>query len=482
MLLLGDLAIKWKKPVRLGFVDFGELAQRRSACEREVELNSRLAPDVYLGVAEVELWHEVAVEYLVVMRRLPAERRLAALAEAGSVESGQLEDLASMLSSFHDAAERSEGIDREGTAPAVLDRWRRNAAELDAALDDEAARALNHEVLDLAVRYVEGRAGLFASRIERGRVCDGHGDLLADDVYLLADGPRVLDCLEFDDALRFGDALSDVAFLAMDLEHLGHAELAARFLSAYRVASGDEWPASLLEHYLAYRAQVRAKVWQLRHLDGEPGASARAASLLELARRHLSRASPCMVLVGGLPGSGKSTLSDAIAGELDARVLRTDELRELVVPEPAALASPRRFGEWPYSPEARDAAYRAMFGAARATLAAGRSVVLDATFSDERWRRAAARLAADLTSRFSAVHCVAPPRVLRRRLAARRPGSSQATGEVATGLRRIEDPWDRVWRLDSTGPVEEVRRRALRRIRAQLWPECLDGAGGRLAG
>ena len=126
------------------------------------------------------------------------------------------------------------------------------------------------------------RAGrrLFEQRVADGWVCDGHGDLLADDIFCLADGPRVLDCLDFSDELRYGDVLADVAFLAMDLEHRGAPELAARFLELYDEFSGERHPASLVDYYVAFRALIRAKVSALRAQQGDDrctGARARAA-------------------------------------------------------------------------------------------------------------------------------------------------------------------------------------------------------------
>ncbi len=120
------------------------------------------------------------------------------------------------------------------------------------------------EVATRATRYVQGRTPLFAARVAQGWMRDGHGDLLADDIFCLADGPRVLDCLDFSDELRYGDVLADVAFLAMDLERLGAPELAARFVRLYDEFSGERHPASLVDYYIAFRALIRAKVSALR--------------------------------------------------------------------------------------------------------------------------------------------------------------------------------------------------------------------------
>src|SRR5213079_1977590 len=112
------------------------------------------------------------------------------------------------------------------------------------------------EAEELACRFLAGRGPLFDARIRDGRIVDGHGDLLANDIFCLDDGPRILDCLEFDDRLRFGDVLLDIGFLAMDLERLGRLDLARAFLAAYREASAETHPRSLEHHYIAYRALV----------------------------------------------------------------------------------------------------------------------------------------------------------------------------------------------------------------------------------
>lgn len=141
-----------------------------------------------------------------------------------------------------------------------------------------------------ALQFLGGRGDLFARRISDRHIVDGHGDLLAEDIFCLPDRPRILDCLEFDDMLRHGDVLADVAFLAMDLERLGAAGEAAAFLDDYRMACGEDHPASLADLYVAYRAVVRAKVACLRHdQSGQPAAAEQARQMLALAATRSTR-------------------------------------------------------------------------------------------------------------------------------------------------------------------------------------------------
>ncbi|MDP1807390.1 MAG: hypothetical protein Q8K72_19595, partial [Acidimicrobiales bacterium] len=313
---LGDRAYKLKKPVDLGFLDFRTREARLDACRREVALNRRLAPDVYLGIADIHGPDGQPCDHLVVMRRMPDDRRLSSMVAAGVDVTEHLAGLAALLARFHAGADRSPSIDEMAGRDAVRRRWETNHDEMApfraAVLDPETEDGM----ISLARRYLAGRGPLFAQRIKEGRACDGHGDLLADDIFCLDDSPRVLDCLEFDDRLRFGDALADVAFLAMDLERLGRPDLASEFLARYQDASGDGWAPSLAHHHIAYRAQVRAKVAAVRWSQGDTASGPTATRLLALCHDHLRRARVRLVLVGGNPGTGKSTVARDIATPL----------------------------------------------------------------------------------------------------------------------------------------------------------------------
>jgi aminoglycoside phosphotransferase family enzyme/predicted kinase len=464
--LVGDRAYKLKKPVDLGFLDFTSLRARAEACAREVELNRRLAPDVYLGVADVVGPDGAVCDHLVVMRRMPDDRRLSTLVASGVDVGDELNRLARLVAAFHARAERSPAADRAAGREALAERWAANTAGLLAEgqgvvdLDDVL------EVDALAARYLEGRGQLFARRISEGRALDGHGDLLADDIFLLPDGPRVLDCIEFDAGLRRGDGLADVAFLAMDLEHLGRPDLAERFLAAYREHSHDTWPASLGHHHVAYRAQVRAKVSAIRAGQGG-GGEASARSLLAMARRHLEAGAVRLALVGGLPGTGKSTLATGLADALGATVLRSDELRKELAGLAATQPSPAGFGQGLYRPETTAATYGEMLARAGVALGLGESVVLDASWTAEPWRVRARELAARRHADVIEIRCrtdaAQAERRIRRRLAAG-GDASDATPEIAAKLAVAEDPWPGAVDLDTGNGPGEALVQALARI------------------
>ena len=227
----GDRAYKLKKPVNLGFLDFTSPQARAVACQRETELNRRFAPDVYLGVAEVRDPPSRVCDHLVVMRRMPAARRLSALVTARAPVDGALRQVARALAAWHAAAPRGPQIAAQGGQDALRARWQANIGQARECCKHLLEEAGLEEIERLAGRFTAGRAPLFAERIGAGRVVDGHGDLLADDIFCTDDGVRILDCLEFDDRLRWLDGLDDACFLAMDLERLGRPDLARWFTS-----------------------------------------------------------------------------------------------------------------------------------------------------------------------------------------------------------------------------------------------------------
>lgn len=464
----GDRAYKLKKPVQMPFLDFSTPEARQQACEREVALNRRLAPDAYEGVATVVGPDGQVCDHLVVMQRQPGDRCLARLVrENDPGVKRELSDLARLLSRFHDSADRSEEIDRAASVDAVRANWTANTAELEPFCGRLLDRAVVARIDDLAQRYLAGRGDLIAERTAAGRVVDGHGDLLAGDIFCREDGPRVLDCLEFEDRLRYGDVLADVAFLAMDIERLGRPDLAATFLSAYRNAAGDEWPDSLAHHWIAYRAQVRTKIACVRWLQTGESGDEDPRALLAIALAHIEAATVRLVLVGGLPGTGKSTLAAGLAEALGWDLLRSDVIRkELAGVEPTSSAA-APLGDGLYRPEVTAATYTELLRRARDLLAHGRSVVLDATWSSQLWRDAAALSAHNGHAELVEFRCTAPPNLTAARIEARQASGgdpSDATAEVASALADVTDPWPGAVDIYTTGTPEtslEQARQAL---------------------
>jgi aminoglycoside phosphotransferase family enzyme/predicted kinase len=461
----GDRAYKVKKPVDLGFLDFRSVESRRAACEEEVRLNRRMTPDVYLGVSEVMDVAGEPCDYLVVMRRMPGDRRLSHLVDEGVNVDEPLRLVARQLAVLHGSSERSDAADEAAGVAATRSRW---AANTDALLPYAGGRLLGDltvgTVDGLAARYLEGRAALFEERVAAGRAVDGHGDLLADDIFCLDDGPRVLDCLDFDQRLRQGDGLADAAFLAMDLERLGRPDLGLRFLAAYREFTDDTWPASLAHHQIAYRAQVRAKVGAIASSQGDEHAGQVARQVLGIALHHLEVGRVRLVVVGGLPGTGKSTLAIGIADHFDATVFRSDEIRKELAGLTPSTPAPASYGAGLYSAGATAATYDAMLSRAATALAHGESVVLDASWTDPEWRARARAVGGDTVADMVELECRAPAalaveRIRRRQIAGGDP--SDATPEIAAAMAAETAPWPTAVSIDTSQAIENTLAHAL---------------------
>jgi uncharacterized protein len=453
VVLLGERVYKLKKQVRLDFVDLATREARERICHREVQLNRRLAPDVYLGVADVIGPDGEVCDHLVVMRRMPDDRRLSTLVREGIADEGDFRKIARLVASFHSRAETSSGIAEAGRAEAVRAKWEATFETVQPYVATVLAAEVEERVRDLARRYLDGRTALFDRRIAEGKVLDGHGDLLADDIFCLDDGPRVLDRVEFDDQLRYGDVLADVCFLAMDLERLGASDLGDRFLACYRELAAETYPATIAHHYVAFRAHIRAMVACLRGAQGDPAAGGEASQLLGIARDHLERGQVALVLVGGLPGTGKSTLAAGVADRFDWSVLRSDEVRK----DLAGIAHTERvdagFRQGLYRPEAVAETYRELLARARRLLELGEPVVLDASWTDRRHRTAAAAVARDTSSELVELECTAPTEVAADRVRERAHAAtdfSDATPAVAAAMAATADPWPSAHVIETT--------------------------------
>ena len=464
LLALGeDRVWKLKKAVHFPFIDLSTPELRRANAEREVTLNRRFAADVYLGVLPLENAEGAVVDTIVEMRRMPEARRLALLARTAD-PTACIERIAQELTRVHRDAPTSAVIDRAGLQTSLLHLWGANIDELAAFTGTELDATLLARVDDDGRRYLTGRKPLFRQRIADSRIRDGHGDLLAEDVFCLDEGPRFLDCLEFDDELRFGDVLADVTFLAMDLERLGRRDLADRLLDRYRIESGDHWPDSLADYYIAYRALVRAKVACLR-TDIDPAAGASGRRLLDLASEHLLRGCVRLVLVGGAPATGKSTLTQELERRTGWPTARADEVRKRLAGLEPTTSAANELDRGLYTADWTTRTYETLLDFARARLASGESVILDASWSDVRRRIDAARLAEETASVLVAFELDVPASVADARAAGRatsqHDASDAAAPELTATLRRRFAAWPEAVRLDGTQPVPVLAKQAL---------------------
>jgi uncharacterized protein len=473
---------KLKRPVDYGFVNYTTLERRRRCCEDEVRLNRRLAPGVYIGVVPVRLgprghWFGPdgdVVDYAVRMRRLADERSADALLRRGALTPEHLTSLAERLARFFvDAAATPEA----GAIEVIRDNVVQNFAQVEPFVGRFVSRDTLDAVRTHQLGILEEQSGRFRGRVEQGRIRDGHGDLRLEHVYLEAAGPIVIDCVEFNEALRKGDAAADVAFLAMELMARSRADLGEVFLAAFAREADDHDLYGVVDFYAGYRAWVRGKVAAFLAADpSTPREKAvrkadEARSLFELARAYAEArpASSPVVAVGGLIGSGKSTLAEALGRATGAPVLSSDRIRKAL----AGVRASDRAPEDAYTPAFSARTFDELFRRAEVVLASGRGVVLDATFREGALRLRARGLARRHGRRFLFAETICDEATLRERL--RRRGAGPSVSDAGEALLErvraefepvIELGADEHVRVDTTGPAEAAAHAVLEALPA----------------
>ena len=438
VLLAADTAYKIKKPVHLPFVDYSTLPARRHFCEEEVRLNRQLAPGLYLGVTNITGSPAApgidgtgpVLEHAVRMRRFLPGALFSERIAAGTLDNRDVDQLAALLTGFHESAPRASAADGFSSA----DQRRRIAlAALEGARPLACDAALSNLQTWLTAE-ADALAPLWTSRQADGHVRECHGDLHLANVVRLDDDVAAFDCIEFDPALRWIDILDDVAFVVMDLAAYQRQDLCFRFLNAWLDRTGDHAALPALRFSVVYRALVRAQVEHLRS-DGSEAARRYLATALAWAQPGKAWLS----IMHGLPGSGKTWVSQRLLEQEGAIRLRSDVERKRLYGL-GMLEDSRGRGLDLYGADTTARTYAQLFELARTALQAGYPVILDAAFPRRTERAQAHALAQDLGVPFSIVHCEAPLPVLRERLLARRGDASEANVTVLEHVREVVEP------------------------------------------
>lgn len=451
--LVGERAYKVKKPVLTDFLDFRTVESRERVCEREVSLNSRLAADSYLGIARFSGPDCGPAEPVIVMRRYPDAQRLSSMVTRGEPVEHHLTAIAELIAAFHERADRSSRINASAERDAIGARWAQNLTELGRYVGAGLSSEQLAEIDRLAIQFISGRDVLFSGRITDRRIVDGHGDLLADDIFCTPDGPVLLDCLEFDDGLRYVDCIDDVAFLAMDLEFLGHEDLANFLLGEYRRTSGDETQPSLVHFYVAYRAMVRAKVECIRADQGALDAVGHAHRHIGIALDHLRAATVRLIVVGGGAGTGKTTLARGLAKAVAMEVISTDDVRGELRESGAIDGDIGILNEGLYRADHVAAVYDTVLQRAERMLAGGKSVILDGTWRDAGIRQDVRDVARRHCCPIVELVCSAPLEEAEGRIATRIGTNSDATPRLARAMAGDGDDWLGAHPIDTRGAI-----------------------------
>lgn len=473
--LSGERAYKLKRAVEFPFLDFRALEARHDACVREVELNRRTAPQIYKGVVPVTATDDVleldgsgdVVEWLIEMKRFDDTLLFDRLA---GIEKGLrrpvIEELADEISAFHADAEIRTDRGGYGGIRMIAENNVRSFERLQESGIFDPVR-VDH-VSARTLELIDAQAGVLDARRAAGRVRACHGDLHLRNICLIDGKPTLFDAIEFSRDFSDIDVLYDLAFLLMDLDFHGKERLASFLFNRYLDVGGERADVfSVLPIYLTMRAQIRAHVGAaIAASQSDDADSMRetetARRYLELAEVYLEDATPRLVAVGGLSGSGKSRLAREIAQYLGrrpgARVVRTDVVRKRL----AGVHPNEKLGAEGYTNEMTVKTYEMFFAEARDALEQGQCAVLDAVFANEGQRRDAAAVAAACGVPFTGIWVDAPLEVRLERVATRTRNVSDVTVEIATrqsGYDLGQIDWVKV---DSGGKKKETVRQALR--------------------
>jgi len=443
IILTGDYAYKIKKPVDFGFLDFSTLEKRRFYCVEELRLNRRLAPEIYLELVEIR-GSETSprlhgsgevIEYAIKMLEFPQQCLLSAHATNHDLNDDLIDAIASTVATMHADSEQADPASDFGAATVAAQWSEENLVHIAQAIGTEF---LPDSYFRLRRWYQENKSLLNSidSRKRDGFVRECHGDLHLGNMALINDRVTLFDCIEFNPQLRWIDTISEVAFVAMDLQARGYAEYCWRFINHYLAISADYAAVKLLRYYFIYRALVRAKVEALRLQQQDrngkicPSHLKPALDYIELARLWADNHRPGMIIMHGLSGSGKSTIAAKLVEALGAIQIRSDVIRKHLFDLDAAQQTDSALDQGIYSEEATERTYRRLQNFAQTIIDADFTVILDATFLQQSRRRQMLETQTGTDYKRIIINCEAPVEELRKRIVAREDDPSEANLEV----------------------------------------------------
>ncbi|SDT87113.1 bifunctional aminoglycoside phosphotransferase/ATP-binding protein [Halopseudomonas salegens] len=465
VLLTGDYVYKIKKPVNFGFLDYSSLDQRAHFCAEELRLNRRLAPELYLDLVPVYGTPEnpnltgdgEIIEYMVKTRQFRQQDLLGNLQTAGQLTTDHIDELAARLADFHQRIDRASPDAAWGEPDTVHLPVAENFTHIRSLIDDPDDLAQLEQLEQWAHATHARLQAQLAQRKAEGFIRECHGDIYLDNVTLVNGQVTLFDCIEFNEAFRWIDVMSDVAFMAMDLEDRGLDALANRFVNGYLEHTGDYAGLEVLNYYKAFRAMVRAKVALLRLTQENVSASERQQvlqryhSYAALAEGYTQIPQRIGLLTHGVSGSGKSTLSLALVEQLGAIRLRSDIERKRLF----GSAGGGTIDSGLYSAERNQQTYQRLASLAEHILAAGYPLVVDATHLKHLQRELICQAIEDQGAACLILHCEAPLETIERWLQQRQSSATEPSDATIDVVRH---------QLDTLEPLTSDEQRHCLRV------------------
>jgi aminoglycoside phosphotransferase family enzyme/predicted kinase len=438
--IVSPFVFKMKKPLNLGFLDFRTLKKRHHFCQRELTLNRRLAPQVYLEVLPIYKTEEgfsfqpggKIVEYALKMKELSHGWFLRALLRRGVVGETEIDRIISRLKSFYDSETPTAEIDKWGRVERIKISTDENFEQVQPFIGRTITPVAFEAIRGFTDEFYARRKQLFQERIAQHRILDCHGDLHLDHIHITPDAVTIFDCIEFNDRFRFIDIANDLAFLAMDFDFERQHKLGSLFLGCAAETLRDPGIAKMADFYKCYRALVRGKVDSLQMKSEEHGQ--RARRYFQLAVRYATIGSgPVVLAVMGRIATGKSTVAKQLASELDWPVFSSDKIRKSLAELPLHVRTPPKARAKVYSEQMTKQTYEVLMKKGLAAVQGGGGVVLDATFSDPSTRAALVRECTQAGARLQLIELESDRETIQKRLKAR----DDTTAETSDA--RLED-------------------------------------------
>lgn len=478
-----DYVYKVKKPVNLGYLDYTTLEKRHFYCQREVELNRRLCPDVYLCVVPITRGkggiviggQGKAIEYAVKMHHLPRQAMMDVMLINNKVSVEMVANVAKKLADFHHHAETNATISTFGNLDTITQNTEENFSQAEKYIGITIPPDRYQRIKNYTHSFIADNAALFQQRVAEGRIRDCHGDLHSAHICF-TNGICIYDCIEFNDRFRYCDVASEVAFLAMDLDHYGRADLAHSFVDTYVAQSQDRELLNLLDFYKCYRAYVRGKVESFKlddpHISevDKRQASETASSYFDLADSY-TRAKPLLIITTGLVGTGKTTLAHALAKRLGLVTISSDVIRKRLAGIPLAEHRFEPFNSGIYSVTFSRKTYDKMFDEAERFLNKKGSVILDASFLTRAERLKAKELAEKMGADFFILECTLNEADVKKRLAQRLEKGSISDGRWEI-YQRQKNKFELVMELPPANHIiidtSQAEEQAIKQVMAAL--------------
>lgn len=431
ILLAPPYVYKVKKPVNLGFLDFSTLGNRLHFLKRELLLNTRLCPEIYLGIVPISMhegtltlgWSDTIVEFALKMKKLTNRYFMKERIKNGDIEYNDIDRIAETLKTFYTCQPSKKHIVQWGLIDKLKISTDENFQQSEKYIDWTVSRPAFETIRYYTEKFYVHRRALLNSRVQHGWIKDCHGDLHLDHIHLSPTSLCIYDCIEFNDRLRYIDVASDLAFLAMDLDFHGRRDLSRYFVVRMATLLNDPGLLPLIDFYKCYRAVVRGKVESLRSSEREVPEAEKKVSRKEaqryfrLALQYATVGSrPTVLAIMGRVGTGKTTLANKLGEEFCWEVVSSDTIRKQRAGIPLFERSTQDVRARLYSDSMKQAVYDGLFDYAAQAIKKENNLIIDATFSQRRHRSDLKKLLTSLGASVFFIETTASDKTVKKRL------------------------------------------------------------------